>query len=214
MTSACFSNGLTCSQLQISNTIRRLWMEHVLWTRFFIVSTAFNLPDLSLVTERLLQNPVDFAGELQPLYGRQKAMQFQELFTDHLLIAAKLVNAAKAGDTAEIEKQRKNWYANAENIAIFLGTINPFWSVSVWRNLLFDHLRMTENEAVFTLTGQYEESIKEFDDIQAEALKMARCHDLWPHSAILYLASSALNGRSPASQCIHESRNRGEPISN
>lgn len=38
---------------------------------------------------------------------------------------------------------------------------------------MFDHLRMTEDEAVQILTGQYEQSIKEFDDIQAEALKMA-----------------------------------------
>lgn len=32
---------------------------------------------------------------------------------------------------------------------------------------------MTENEAVLTLNGQYEKSIREYDDIQAEALKMA-----------------------------------------
>jgi hypothetical protein len=32
---------------------------------------------------------------------------------------------------------------------------------------------MTENEAVFILTGQYEKSIKEYDRIQAEALDMA-----------------------------------------
>ncbi len=39
--------------------------------------------------------------------------------------------------------------------------------------MLFDHLRMTENEAVFILTGQYEKGIREYDRIQAEALEMA-----------------------------------------
>lgn len=164
---------MACNQLQLSNTIRRLWIEHVLWTRFFILSTAFSLPDLQFVTERLLQNPDDFAKALKPFYGEQIAMQFKRLLTDHLLIAAQLVNAAKAGNTAEVDKQRRLWYSNAENIAGFLASINPFWSKTQWRDLLFDHLRMTENEAVFILTGQYEEGIKEYDRVQAEALIMA-----------------------------------------
>jgi hypothetical protein len=148
-------------------------MEHVLWTRFFIVSTVFSLPDLTNVTQRLLRNPVDFANEMQPFYGKQTAMQFESLFTEHLLIAAQLVNAAKAGNTAEVNIQRKKWYANADEIARFLGEINPFWNVCVWRDLLFDHLQMTENEAVFMLNGQYERSIEVYDSIQAEALQMA-----------------------------------------
>ncbi len=32
---------------------------------------------------------------------------------------------------------------------------------------------MTEDEAVFILTGEYEKSIIEYDNIQAEALRMA-----------------------------------------
>ncbi|MGI6150867.1 MAG: hypothetical protein ACOYIR_02810 [Christensenellales bacterium] len=114
-----FNCGLSCAQLPVSDTNRRLWTEHVLWTRFFIVSTAFNLPDLSFVTQRLLKNPRDFAKELRPLYGQQTAMRFEELFTNHLTIAAQLVNAAKAGDNAEVERQRRKWYQNAEEIARF-----------------------------------------------------------------------------------------------
>ncbi len=167
------SGGLTCAQLRVSDTNRRLWTEHVLWTRFFIISTAFCLPDLPFVTKRLLKNPRDFADEFRPFYGEQTATRFEKLLAEHLLIAAQLVNAAKSGDTAEVEKQRKKWYANAEDIARFLSRINPFWSECVWRDLLFDHLRMTEDEAVQILTGQYERSIKKFDDIQAEALQMA-----------------------------------------
>jgi hypothetical protein len=148
-------------------------MEHVLWTRFFIVSAVFDLPDLKYVTQRLLRNPVDFANELQQFYGNQIAMQFEKLLTEHLLIAAQLVNAAKAGDTEQVNALRKKWYANANEIACFLAEINPYWDAGIWRNLLFDHLQMTENEAVFMLNGQYERSIEEYDAIQAEALQMA-----------------------------------------
>ena len=168
-----FSNGLTLRQLQLSNTFRRLWNEHILWTRLFILSTAFGLPDLKFVTDRLLQNPDDFAKELKPFYGDRIAMRFKQLLTEHLSIAAQLVKAAKAGNTAEADKQRKRWYANARDIAKFLDSINPFWSEREWEVLVFEHLRMTENEAAYILTGQYAKGIKEYDDIQAEALKMA-----------------------------------------
>lgn len=167
------NRGLTCRQLKLSNTLRRLWNEHILWTRMFIQSTACSLPDLQFVTERLLQNPDDFAEALKPFYGEHKAMHFKQLLTEHLSIAAKLVNAAKDGNNAEMDKQRRKWYANAEDIAGFLASINPFWNEREWRDLLFDHLRMTENEAGFILNCQYAKSIKEYDDIQAEALKMA-----------------------------------------
>lgn len=168
-----FKKGLNCRELQLSNTLRRLWNEHVLWTRLFILSTAFSLPDLPFVTARLLQNPGDFAKVLEPFYGECAAKKFEELLTDHLLIAAELVNAAKAGDTEEVEKQRCKWYVNAEEIARFLACLNPFWEECVWHDLLFDHLAMTEDEAVFLLTGRYEDSIRVYDEIQAEALLMA-----------------------------------------
>ena len=39
--------------------------------------------------------------------------------------------------------------------------------------MLYEHLAMTKSEAVYILTGQYEESIDIFDRIEALALRMA-----------------------------------------
>ena len=164
---------LSGRQLQVMNTLRRLWMEHVLWTRFFLVSTVFGLPDLNDVTKRLLRNPADFAAVLKPYYGVQSAAAFEKLFTEHLQIAAQLVNAAKAGDSAAVQQERRKWYANADEIAAFLASANPFWNRADWQAMLYDHLKMTENEAVQMLTGKYADSITEFDEVQAQALEMA-----------------------------------------
>lgn len=168
-----FNNGMNAKQLQLSNTIRQLWIEHVVWTRFFIISSVFDLPDLPMVTQRLLKNPDDFARILKPFYGEQKAMEFKHLLTDHLLIAADLLNAAKSGNTAEADKQRMLWYSNAEEISRFLASINPLWQSSKWENLLFSHLQMLEDEISFILTGQCQNGINLFEEIQAEALTMA-----------------------------------------
>lgn len=169
-----FTGGsMTDRQIGLSNELRRLWMEHVMWTRSFIISTAANLGDLQFVTNRLLRNPADFAEMLRPLYGDDIAMKFKNLLTQHLMIAGDLVNAAKAGDTKTADEKRKKWYENADAIANFLSEINPYWNRNIWQTMFYDHLKMTENEAVQILTGQYDQSIAQYDAIQKEALEMA-----------------------------------------
>lgn len=164
---------LTRSQLALNNTMRLLWVQHVEWTRMFLISLANNLGDLSFVTKRLLRNPSDFANALMPYYGKEKSEKFGQLLTQHLLIAAQLAQAAKAGDSKAVMELRKKWYANADEIAAYLASINPFWSKAEWQKLLYDHLAMTENEAVYLLQKKYQASIDEYDKIEQEAMKMA-----------------------------------------
>ena len=159
--------------MNLVNTFRKLWQEHVMWTRSFIISTAANLGDLNDVTNRLLQNPKDFADALRLYYGDQKANRFEQLLTEHLQIAATLVNDAKAGNSEAASMDRKKWYQNADEIAAFLASINPYWSKADWQKLFYDHLRMTENEATYRLTSQYAKDIAEYDKIENEAMIMA-----------------------------------------
>jgi len=73
------SGFIDARELQLLETVRRLWMEHVFWTRLFIISAASNLPDIRPVTDRLLRNPKDFAAALRPLYGDRVAQTFDDL---------------------------------------------------------------------------------------------------------------------------------------
>lgn len=166
-------NIYTQPQIRLMNQLRKLWEQHVYWTRFFIISTAADLGDLEPVTNRLLQNPKDFAAVLLPFYGAKSTAEFQELFTQHLLIAADLVNDAKRQDVVKADDARKRWYQNADDIASFFSSINPFWNEQTWRSMLYSHLEMTEKEAVLRLGGNYLADIKIFHEIEEEALKMA-----------------------------------------
>lgn len=166
-------NGYSRQQICLMNRIRQLWEQHVYWTRFFIISTAANLNDLKPVTDRLLQNPKDFAQLLTPLYGVKTACRFQELFTQHLLIAADLVNAAKNGEKEKVDCAREKWYENADEIAAFLASVNRCWKEARWKEMLHCHLKMTEKEALLYLQGNYAASIEVFDKIENEALNMA-----------------------------------------
>lgn len=165
-------NNLT-TKISLIILFRELWEEHIFWTRNFIISTISELDDLEFVTNRLLQNPTDFANVLKLYYGPEIANEFERLFREYLTIAASLVNHAKAGDTEAANEDRENWYKNADEIAAFLAKINPYWNMKKFLSLFYQHLKMTENEATYRLTGKYAQDIINFDLIQADALKMA-----------------------------------------
>ena len=166
------SPGMTKPALELSNEIRKLWEQHTVWTRATIVSLVFDLPDAEFVTNRLLQNPVDFGNLFSRFYGDRIGARFQDLLREHLVIAAELVNASKAGDTQAAAEIEQRWYANGDAIAAFLGRINPFWSEEDWRRMFRTHLGLVKEEAVILLTGNYQEEGSIYDKLETQALEM------------------------------------------
>ena len=124
--------------------MRMLWEQHVAWTRMTINSIAENLPDLDFVTNRLLCNASDMAAALKTFYGEENASRFESLLRDLLVIAAELVKAAKAGDSQAAADAERRWYANVDEIAAFLNSINPNWSKEEWMSML--HEQPSTNE--------------------------------------------------------------------
>ncbi|MBT2728727.1 hypothetical protein J7E63_17570 [Bacillus sp. ISL-75] len=54
---------------QLKFNFRRLWMEHGIWTRSYIVSVEANLKDQQMVLARLLKNQDDLGNAIKPFYG-------------------------------------------------------------------------------------------------------------------------------------------------
>ncbi|MFD0826347.1 acetylglutamate kinase [Neobacillus sp. M.A.Huq-85] len=160
-------------EVRLSNAMRLVWEQHVYWTRMTINSIAFNLPDLDAVTARLLRNATDMGNLLEPFYGSRIAEKFSNLIREHLVIAAEIVKAAKAGNQRAVADAERRWYANGAEISKFLSKINPFISEKEFREMFFEHLALTIQEAVFILQKNFKASIAVFDKIEAEALEMA-----------------------------------------
>lgn len=171
--SFCTDISLNHDQLELYNVITRLWMEHALWSRAFIKSSINALGDLEEVTKRLLRNPVDFADVLVQFYGDENATVFEEDLSEHLLLASDIVTALMDNDANVFEEKESAWYANADKIAVFLGEINPEWDEEVWKNMLYEHLDMIENQIILMLNGNYADSIAQYDYIQDAILIMA-----------------------------------------
>jgi hypothetical protein len=162
------------SEQQLHDEMRRLWEDHITWTRLFIVSAAAGLPDAPATTQRLLRNQKDIGDAIKPFYGRTAGARLTSLLREHILVAADLVLAAKAGDQAAVERHSGAWYRNAREIADFLNAANPRnWSRREMRSMMRSHLDLTLAEAVAHLSGDHRADIRAYDRVHRQILAMA-----------------------------------------
>jgi hypothetical protein len=157
--------------------MRKLWEDHIVWTRQFIVSAATesgDLADIGPTTDRLLANQADIGDALKPFYGDAAGDEVTALLRDHILTAAELVAGAKAGDSAAVEAASADWYQNADDIAAALNGLNPtHWPLAEMQAHMKDHLDLTLEEAVARLQGRYADDIAAYDAIHVQILAMA-----------------------------------------
>lgn len=95
------------------------------------------------------------------------------MLRSHLTIAAELAKALQAGNTEAAADANKRWYANADDIAIFLSRINPYWSKAEWQSMMYEHLKLLTREVSSRLAKNYAENVALGDPIQTQALGMA-----------------------------------------
>lgn len=162
------------SAVVFHDTMRELWEDHVTWTRLAIVSIVADLPDTDPTVARLLQNQKDIGDAVKPFYGDAAGDRLTALLTDHIVIAAEILSAAKAHDTVAVDDAVARWYANADDIAQFLSEANPnAWPFEMVRQMMHDHLDLTLREAVAQLSGDYATSVATYDEIHRQILAMA-----------------------------------------
>jgi hypothetical protein len=165
---------LNARQVAFHDAMRKLWEDHVTWTRLAIVSFAAGLPDLQATEARLLANQTDIGNAIKPYYGRAAGNHLTALLKEHITGAVALLQAAKAGDSAAITKASTAWYANANEIADFLHNANPHnWRRGEMRAMMKTHLDQTLKEAQDRLQGNFAADIRDYEAIHRHILEMA-----------------------------------------
>jgi hypothetical protein len=159
------------SELKLS--MRKLWEDHVVWTRNVIFCLVDRLPGKDQAVNRLLQNQVDLGNAIKPYYGEEAGKKLTDLLYPHITIAAEVVNAVKAGNTTAPDEANKRWYANADEISEFLSKANPNWEFEEMKMMMHEHLKLTTDEAVQRIKKDYEADVIAYDKVHDAILKMS-----------------------------------------
>lgn len=164
---------LTDAAASLTTGLRKLWADHVIWTRQYIVAVTDGTPDAEAAAGRLLKNQEHLGAAIVPFYGQAAGDQLTALLKEHIMIAVDLLAAAKAGDDARFQQEDQKWSANAAAIATFLSTANPHWPKKDVEDLLSLHLSLTKGEAVARLGAHWNDDVTAFDDIFTEIMTVS-----------------------------------------
>lgn len=157
----------------LRNDMRKLWADHVIWTREYITKAVAGHPQAKPVSERLLRNQDEIGAAIVPYYGKEAGDKLAQLLREHIQIATEVVDAAKKNKKAKLEDADKRWHANAKEIAVFLASANPHWQEENMTGMLNDHLSLTTQETVYQINKKWQDDIGNFDKIFEQALMMA-----------------------------------------
>ncbi|WEG16615.1 glycosyltransferase [Alkalihalophilus pseudofirmus] len=153
------------SEVTFENDFRRLWIDHVLWTSNYITSaTTAGAEDQEQVLARLLKNQEDIGNAVKPIYGEDAGNKLTELLKEHIVIAGKIVDAAKEGQADTVDQLNKEWFENADEIASFLSEANPNLNVEDVKNLLYAHLELVANDLTASLSKDWDARIVAIDE--------------------------------------------------
>jgi hypothetical protein len=165
---------VTVKELALHDTMRQLWEDHIVWTRLAIISLTTGSPDTEATVGRLLKNQVDIGNAVKPFYGKAAGNKLTAELRRHILIAADLIAAAKVGDQAKLAEEQARWAKNADDIAAVLASVNPrFFKLAVLKAEMQMHLKLTAEEAVARLQGNWAADVAAYDKIHRHILHMS-----------------------------------------
>ncbi|MFI5390644.1 MAG: glycosyltransferase [Bacteriovoracales bacterium] len=166
-TEQCYSK----SKVDFINAMRKLWEDHITWTRGYLVAAVANNPDALPVLGRLLKNQKDIGDAIVPYYGAEAGKKLTELLTEHIVIAGKIVGDLLASNDPQANIAA--WYANGDDIATFLSGANPNWPLADMKAMMKDHLDTTTAEVLAHVKHDWAGSIEAYDKAHLMILEMA-----------------------------------------
>jgi hypothetical protein len=163
--------GATAADLK--QDMRKLWTDHVVWTRGYIIAAVGDQPDASAAAARLMKNQEEIGAAVATFYGAPAGQQLTKLLKEHITIAVDLIKAAKAGNKADQQRADNRWQGNAAAIADFLSKANRNWPKATLVDLMRMHLSTTTNEVVARVNKDWPGDVRAFDAVSDHILKMA-----------------------------------------
>jgi hypothetical protein len=153
--------------------MRKLWTDHVVWTRAYVVAAVGDQPDAQAAAARLMKNQEDIGAAVASYYGKPAGDTLTALLKEHIGIAVDIIKFAKAGDQASQQAADAKWKKNGEDIADFLSKANPHWPRATLVGMMNMHLSTTTGEVVARLTKDWDADARAYDAVYNHILMMS-----------------------------------------
>lgn len=160
-------------QVELSNTIRKLWVDNNRWIRALIISIVFNLRNREAIEVRLEKIADAFAGLFTQYYGQNIGDRVRENYLRYIQNLEMMIEAYRDNNLEGVAQQRQVIYGIADELAQEYSQINRYWDMATMQILLHELLDATESQIMSITSGDFAKDIEECDRFMEQAYRLA-----------------------------------------
>ena len=153
--------------------MRKLWAEHISWTRNVMLCIVDELPGTEQAIARLKQNQSDLGNAFKPYYGEAFSTKLTGLLNDHVELAGELIKVTKTGNSQAVDQISRKWYVNADKISELINKENSYLPLASLITMMNNHLKLTNDMLTMRIKKDYPADIKAYDKLNEETIKMS-----------------------------------------
>ncbi|HYE68015.1 MAG TPA: hypothetical protein VEA58_05345 [Anaerovoracaceae bacterium] len=177
---------ITYSQMNLIFNIRIAWRRLTTWTRAYIISRYVGIGTAEELFGRLYLEVQNFSDMIQVIFGREISRRNAGFLVQNTIILRDLITAHLEGNKEAVQQNLDRFYKNINETAVFLASINPYWSEDEWRDMLETYLQYTIEQANAFSEGEYKKEI-EISDRHTDLIN--RMGDIFAQGLYDYLTS-------------------------
>lgn len=155
------------------NDMRRLFMDHINWTRLYLVAEMEDSNVREATADRLIQNQHDLGNAMKDFYGKEAGDKLTALLKKHVFAAMEFIKSVKAQDWESQEDATNRWNSSADEIAAWFSNANPRWTLTEMKSMWHTHVNLTIHEVTAHMKQHWHEDIAAYDQVQEQILTMA-----------------------------------------
>ncbi|QIB68354.1 hypothetical protein Ami103574_03055 [Aminipila butyrica] len=153
------------SQLNFIFQSRTAWRDMSTWIRAYLASKHGGLGDTETIRNKLKELTHKYVGTFSMIFGEHVAEQYILMLTEYMDLFDKLIDAQIQEDQAAIEEYTRLLYANTDQRAAMFASLNPYWSESEWKNLLYQFNQKTIDQSTTFHNKEFRQNVEIFDSI-------------------------------------------------
>ncbi|MEL7602793.1 MAG: hypothetical protein AAGU77_06510 [Bacillota bacterium] len=163
-------------QVQLSNAIRRFWVDVNRLIRIYITRTIFNVgvqESKDGVNESFRRIANGLRNLLAQYYGEDVANQVQADFLDYIYHLQQMIEAYADGDEQAIARHRNDLYFLTNRFAQSYAVINNYYDRAVIQALFHELIHLVENQVVSIMNEDYVRDLEEYEKFMDVTYRLA-----------------------------------------
>ena len=161
------------NQVEISNSIRSLFVDIARWLRNLILSEQLGLPNKDAIKNRLDQAAYEESVVFSRFYGQEAGDKVRQIHMNYFENVLGMIEAFQNNDLEDVEQHRAALYRGADELSELFARLNRYWDYATLQALQYVLVDDTVKQIQTLVSGDYENDILAYDEFINQAYAIA-----------------------------------------